>query len=130
MSSTKRVTIPKGINDPFFRYKRSVISNVTRINKGGGTVLIDSKTFDILCHDIERDRKWVVTHLKKRIGCLVEDRKTSIAIKKDIDAQTIDDAIEDIIDSHILCEICNNPETFEVKGGRRCKACGELTSSK
>lgn len=130
------VTIPKekGLEDPFFRYKRNVITKLSYIGKNGGCTVVDGKSLSELCHAIGRERAWLIPHLKRIMNCTITEEKgknikhPSITIKGEVSYQQLDDAVEKTISKHILCRECENCETFDVdEGGRRCKACGFLS---
>lgn len=112
------MNIPKYISDPFYRYKRekiklsddklgTKINNLSNISKS-----INLKT------------KTIITFIQKKLGC---NSKNDILYKKNLNENSIDDLLEELIEN-IICTKCNNPEIEFIKNKKiikkKCKACG------
>jgi translation initiation factor 2 beta subunit (eIF-2beta)/eIF-5 len=112
------MNIPKYISDPFYRYKRekvklsedklgTKINNLSNISK---SINLKSKT--------------IISFIQKKLGC---NSKNDILYKKNLNENSIDDLLEDLIQC-IICTRCNNPEIEFIKNKKvikkKCKACG------
>ncbi len=112
------MNIPKHISDPFYRYKRekvklsddklgTKINNLSNISK---SLNLKSKT--------------IISFIQKKLGC---NSKNDILYKKNLNENSIDDLLEELIQS-IICTRCNNPEIEFIKNKKiikkKCKACG------
>lgn len=118
-------TIPReaGEVDPFYRYRRPVVT-VTHVNKKGGQTLVTN--LDALCHSIDQTRARLKAHLQKQLGLSITIVSGNTATKKALcipglhNAADIDDCVEKFVVAHVLCRQCGNPET----GSGTCHACG------
>lgn len=112
------MNIPKNISDPFYRYKREKVklnedklgTKITNLNNISKSINLKSKT--------------IMTFIQKKIGC---NSKNDILYKKQLNENTIDDILEELI-TNIICGKCNNPEIEfnknKKKINKKCKACG------
>jgi translation initiation factor 2 beta subunit (eIF-2beta)/eIF-5 len=112
------MNIPKNISDPFYRYKREQIklcedkigTKITNLNNISKSINLKPKT--------------IITYIQKSLGC---NSKNDILYKKSLNANKIDDILEELI-VNIICKKCNNPEIEFTKNKKlikkKCKACG------
>jgi len=114
------------INDTFYRYKRPLI--ITKHNKSNKTYL---ENIDDVCKAIFRDKTIFYIYLKVQLNTRVNTKKNWASGK--ILNSTMENHINDFVNTYVLCGSCSNPET-ELKKKKskdylylKCKACGERT---
>lgn len=111
------VNIPKTNDDPFMRYKRQIV--ILQMVKGYTVITNLSE----ISHSLGRPMSDIISYIGKSLGTNVSQnrlRGTIFTIKQ------IEDILECYIEKHVLCSICQNPETEILKNKRRCKACGNI----
>lgn len=121
---TKEVTIPKGVNDPHYRYNRQV--SQIRIDKHKTYVTNISSIAKQIGRHTEDLVKWFQLSLPLNIS--FEKKTLMIYGKSDsIGLEGIEDTIEKFVAYTIICKKCGNPETkINSSGKMLCKACGHV----
>lgn len=112
------MNIPKNILDPFYRYKRE---KTKLFEEKIGTKIIN---LDNISKSINLKPKTVISFIQKKLGC---NSKNETLFKKSLNADEIDDIIEELI-LNIICSKCKNPEIDFLKNKKKikkkCRACG------
>lgn len=123
----KTVTIPKcKCYDPFYRYKRPVISKKLEKN------FIKIVNIDEISSSLERCDNELCQWFKKRIGTNVRVEGGSLIINsKKGGVVELEDILEEFIEGYVICRECGNPETWYSPYKTRvlliCKACGGVS---
>ena len=93
--------------------------------EGNTTVL---KNFDKIIDTINRDSDQLLRFLLGNIGTSGEIVGNRAVFQGKIPPKTIQDKLEDYIDTYVICSECKRPDTHLVKKDRmiliRCDACG------
>lgn len=113
--------------DPFHRYRRTVLQP-TVISKDGGTTVVDARQLAALAHDLNRDVSTLVTHIKRECGAATRvTGDGAMHVRKRLTTAELDDIVEAYVEDHVVCDVCDNPET-SVRGGHTlsCRACGAV----
>lgn len=113
-------------HDPCYRYKMPRLETQVQ-GKSKRTVLLN--LFDI-SKALDRDTDEIVKYL----GCRLGVSTTPCSIKGEHAATTLQNVLQDYIESYILCRNCNSPETrYKLKRHQehkllclRCAACGAV----
>lgn len=116
----EKQSIPKYVDDPFYRYKREILK-VEIIQKcGGQTVFVN---LEDVCKQINRPIKLVVLYLKRKLKKNIHlDKKLGkYKMNGKTDVNELEEYLEKFILKYVLCKTCKNPET-NLEG--QCKACG------
>jgi len=118
-------TIPRGIPDPFYRYKRH---KVQVFPEKHCTNLVN---LDVIAKELYRQPldlvKWFTFATKgSGVKPLTEDQ--GVSIKGTVHKEAMDDLLEEFIVKCVVCETCGYPETFFVAQSTtillECNACG------
>lgn len=113
----------KNIKDPFYRYKMPILS-IKNIGKGNGikTELIN---IEDISRALSRDQESIMKFLAYELGTIA---KRNI-INGKFDESILNDILDKYITKYVICNICENPETFFVIKKKilktQCKACGK-----
>jgi translation initiation factor 2 beta subunit (eIF-2beta)/eIF-5 len=127
-----KVTIPKSINDPFYRYWRPSL----QIQNTKKNIRI-TNIFDV-SKSINRSQveliEWIKLKIKRNTKTENEQNKIILNIKQGKNQNNTDDKtpfdniLEEYITTYVICPSCNNPETtldkFQKKLHMHCNACG------
>lgn len=113
----------KEINDFSYRYK---MEEVNLVNQGAQKAWLN---IDIVSSNLSRSPSDIVKFLKKFFGSSFDYKNGVLTtFKKDLTKQTLQEAIFQYIEKHVLCKKCRNPETeykeIKKKTFMVCKACG------
>jgi len=129
-------TIPRGIFDPHFRYKRNKI----HIEPTKHFSVITN--LDFIANEIYRTApdiiRWLqlhVTHCEVKVLQQGGKVGTQVSLKGSVTQSALEDILEEFIEKFVLCESCISPETyFNVKKNKivylHCRACGYNTKCK
>lgn len=111
-----QVNIPKDNPDPFYRYRRPILS--VKPGKANTTILTN---IDDVAKAIARSPREIVSYFKTSLGTSGNDN----SLKGSFSSAQLEDLLEEFIEENVLCPTCGNPETFfDKKGNMNCKACG------
>jgi len=117
-------TATKKIDD--IRFK---VPKVDVFYEGNSTVL---KNFDKIVDMINRDPNHVLKYLLSTVGTAGEINSGRVIFAGKILTKTLQDRIDEYIDTYVICSECNRPDTHLVKKDRtlliRCDACGAFRS--
>ena len=122
---SQRVSIPKSkVGETRYMRERIIISI---INRHGGITQIMNINRIIMETGIPR--KMLISELKSRLGCRIEDTTKDILIYKIETIDKLEDILETFITKYVLCPRCSNPE-FTIESSKKCeywicKACGD-----
>lgn len=114
-------TIPKykGEDDPFYRYKREIVSLSRGVGKGGSVVW---SNFGKVCGQLNRSPKTIGSYMAKRLGAKVTCKDETLVIFKVVSVKDVEDLLEKYVLMSVVCKRCENPETDEKT--MYCEACG------
>jgi len=111
-------------DDPFYRYKRDIISIV---HKQSETHILNlHKIARQLCCTPIKDEKYIESLYKallrkiKKLGTSVKEIENIVVVKGKIEKSVLEGIINNFIKKYILCPKCSSPE-FNTK---ICSACG------
>lgn len=138
--STSMINISNGSNDPFYRYKMPRIQ-VKHEGKGNGvkTVL---KNLREIGKSLKRDANDLLQYIAAELSVCSLLRKDDFIVNGTFKEETIQEIINRFITSHVLCDVCENPETtLAIKGTvhkrekdpiiyKMCAACGKNSEVK
>ena len=112
------INIPKSVEDPFYRYKREVVSIESQ--KIGYKI----KNIDVIAESLNLKPGTLMKFWQKKLGC---QSKKDIIFQKSLNYNTLDDLLEELI-GLIICPSCKNPEMKVSKEKKdlyvKCLACG------
>lgn len=114
------INIPSNQIDPFYRYKRNKVELRFVASHGGQTEILN---LHIIAGQLNRDVEILVKHIKKSLNMNLIKFKDGFRLPINVNANTVDNSIEDFIRKFVICKECGNPETKNNKRNR-CKACG------
>lgn len=108
------------------RYLRERI-RITIINRFGGITQIVN--MEKIIEQTGIPRKMLVSALKSKLGCRIEDKPLQTTIFKMETVERLEEILESFIEENVVCPRCGNPE-FEIEKGKKkdkwiCKACGD-----
>jgi translation initiation factor 2 subunit 2 len=96
----------------------------------GNTTVI--KNFDKIVSMLNRDQNHVLKFLLGNVGTAGEIIGGRVVFQGKIPAKTIQEKLDDYVDTYVICSECNRPDTHLLKKGRtiliRCDACGAFRS--
>jgi len=96
----------------------------------GNTTVI--KNYDKIIDMINREADHLLKFLLSNVGTAGEFTGGRVIFQGKIPAKTIQDKVNEYIDTYVICTECNRPDTHFVKKGRtlmiRCDACGAFRS--
>ena len=97
--------------------------------EGNTTVL---KNFDKIVSTLNREANHLLKFFLGNVGTAGEIVGGRIIFQGKIPARTIQDKLNEYVDTYVICSECNRPDTHLVKKGRtmliRCDACGAFRS--
>ncbi len=109
--------------------ERFKIPKVDVFYEGNTTVL---RNFDKILNVINRDAQHLLKFFLGNVGTAGEIVGGRLVFQGKIPPATLQDKLEDYIESFVICSECNRPDTHLVKKGRmmvlRCDACGAFRS--
>lgn len=112
------INIPKSVEDPFYRYKREIVSIESQ--KIGYKI----KNIDVIAESLNLKPGTLMKFWQKKLGC---QSKKDIIFQKSLNYNTLDDLLEELI-GLIICPACKNPEMNVSKEKKdifiKCLACG------
>jgi translation initiation factor 5 len=128
---TEKVSIPRSIQDPFYRYQMPVMKiQVTGKHQGRDVVILNLKD---VAKALERDTLYIMkffnTELQSRFVC--DDKTSTYQIHGNYDVEQLSQVLDRFIDIYVLCGSaeCKLPETnLEITGSKlrmTCRACGK-----
>jgi translation initiation factor 2 beta subunit (eIF-2beta)/eIF-5 len=110
--ATKKNICPN--DDIFNRYKRDVIQVVHEKKNGGQTRMVNIETIAKQLHvTVESMTTFIQKQINQRI-------RPGYVITGTVEISTLESALDQFIQSHVLCQQCGLPEL----GEGVCKACG------
>ena len=118
---SRKVNIPQFNPDPFYRYQRDIIQ--TTPGKANTTIINNLQT---IADQIYRSPTEISHYLKKKTGTNVFIKNGETTLKGTFTGEKLDKLIEEYIETHVLCGVCGNPETFVDDKKKICKACGSI----
>ena len=108
---------------------RFKIPKVDVFYEGNTTVL---RNFDKILSAINREGTHLLKFFLGNVGTAGEIVGNRLVFQGKIPPKTLQDKLEDYIESFVICSECNRPDTHLVKKGRtillRCDACGAFRS--
>jgi len=111
--------------------ERFKVPNVDVFYEGNTTVL---KNFDKIVDTLNRDSTHLLKFFLGNVGTAGEIVGGRIIFQGKIPTRTIQDKLNEYVDTYVICSECNRPDTHLVKKGRtiliRCDACGAFRSIK
>lgn len=97
--------------------------------EGNATVI---KNFDKIIGVLNREANHLLKFFLGNVGTAGEISGGRIILQGKIPARTIQDKLNEYVDTYVICSECNRPDTHLVKKGRtiliRCDACGAFRS--
>jgi len=134
MDSNENINIAasqSSINDPFFRYKMPAIS-VKHEGRGNGVKTL-LKNLDQISKSLHREPIDLLQYVASELSVMSMHKNDDYIINGTFSPGVIQDCISRFVSSHVLCSLCENPETrYSVKGKKgkyatlekTCAACG------
>ena len=124
MSTMSQVNIGGDANDRFYRYKRDVIQTRSEHKHGVQTRLLN---LFAIARQLHVSVEPLVSFIKRRLGLnLTVDRAAEYCIIQGaISTESLERAIVQFIERHVLCRQCGLPELK----GDQCSACGANPNS-
>jgi translation initiation factor 5 len=131
---TEKVSIPRSIQDPFYRYQMPIFKiQVTGKHQGRETVILNLKE---VAKALERDTLYIMkffnTEFQSRFVC--DDKSSSYQIHGSYDVEQLSVVLDRFIEKYVLCGSpeCKLPETnLEINGSKlrmTCRACGKTSA--
>lgn len=108
-----------GVNDQFYRYKRSSVEVTYRATGKGHTKIENIKQ---ISHELQTEPGNLIKYLKKQLNATF-DKEGMIHAK--VDKEKIETEIDKYIDLYVLCPRCKLPEYH----AGYCNACGYTMAS-
>jgi translation initiation factor 2 subunit 2 len=109
--------------------ERLKVPNVDVFYEGNTTVF---KNFDKIVDMINREPNHLLKFFLNNVGTAGEIIGGRIVFQGKIPTRTIQDKLNEYIDTFVICSECNRPDTHLLKKGRtiliRCDACGAFRS--
>ena len=128
MSKTTKVPVAglADIEDPFYRYQRSVLK-VTRLKNK-----TDLENLDQVAADLERESWMIEEYLKKKFGLSFIKKNGHTYTTKEISPIDCEMTVREFTEYFILCPQCRLPET-DYKIDKRgytmsCRCCSYVTT--
>lgn len=118
-------------DDPFFRYKMPKIT-VKHEGKGNGVKTVLTNLKDI-AKALDREPEDLLQYISAELSVASVHRNDDQIVNGTFPAGRVQDVVSKFVNSHVLCDICSNPETkFQYKGKAKkdpimykvCMACG------
>ncbi len=111
--------------------ERFKIPKVDIFYEGNTTVL---RNFDKIVQILNREATHLLKYFLGNVGTAGEVSGGRLIFQGKIPVKTLQDKLNDYIDTYVLCSECNRPDTHLMKKGRtiliRCDACGAIHSIK
>lgn len=133
MNIDTTLNISNDINnsDPFFRYKMPKVT-LKHEGKGNGVKTVVSNIKDV-SKSLNRNVGDLLAFIATELSVCSLQRKDDYIINGTFDTQTVQNIIAKFVTSHVLCDVCGNPETVFVSNAcskkeaslyKVCQACG------
>jgi len=124
LKRVQSATASKKIDDDRFK-----VPKVDVFYEGNSTVL---KNFDKIIDVLNRDAEHFLKFLLGSVGTAGEISGGRVIFAGKIPTKTIQDRLDEYVDTYVICSECNRPDTHLVKKDRtlliRCDACGAFRS--
>jgi translation initiation factor 2 subunit 2 len=124
LKRVQSLTSTKQIEEERFKIPKADI-----FYEGNTTVF---KNFDKVSNILNRDANHILKYLLGNVGTAGEIVGGRVVFQGKIPARTIQEKLEEYVDTYVICSECNRPDTHLVKKGRtiliRCDACGAFRS--
>ena len=118
------ITLTKIVDEDRFKVPKADL-----FYEGNTTVL---KNFDKIVSTLNREANHLLKFFLGNVGTAGEIVGGRIIFQGKIPARTIQDKLNEYVDTYVICSECNRPDTHLVKKGRtiliRCDACGAFRS--
>ena len=118
------ITSTKSIEEDRFK-----LPKVDVFYEGNTTVL---KNFDKIVDTLNREAGHLLKFFLGNVGTAGEISGGRIIFQGKIPTRTIQDKLDEYVETYVICSECNRPDTHLVKKGRtiliRCDACGAFRS--
>jgi translation initiation factor 2 beta subunit (eIF-2beta)/eIF-5 len=115
---------PKCRDDPFVRYKMPIPKVSYQSKNGGETLFLNAS---LVASSFDRPLNELKIFFAKKFDVRVVIKDNVIIFSGQITVSMVSEALDSYIASKVLCQVCENPETFiNQKGKLECKACGHL----
>lgn len=112
------ISVSARLQEPFYRYRRSVISIETKKNKTYVTNIPDiAKQLRVSLDSLQTS---FLKRIKKKLSVSGTISDGKIIISGTWSVPDFESILQDIIEKHVLCPVCKLPELTESK----CNACG------
>ena len=126
LQRVSKITSTKIVDEERFK-----VPNVDIFYEGNTTVF---KNFDKIVDILNRDATHLLKFFLGNVGTAGEIVGGRIVFQGKIPTRTIQDKLNEYVDTFVICSECNRPDTHLVKKGRtiliRCDACGAFRSIK
>jgi len=112
------------IDDPFYRYTMTKLNVTRQKNK----TIIDN--LETVSKDIERDPEHITKYFKKKFSVSMNYKDSLLTTTANLTYHDFESALREYIQSYVLCERCNLPETNIVDNVLVCRCCSHETRLK
>lgn len=123
MSKTKKVNIPRHIEDPEYRYKMPVLEST--VKEKGINVSTTYTNLPDVAKALKREPMYIVKFIGFTKGAATDK---NFKIKGKIDVESSMEVLDQFIEKFVICPHCGLPDTrFDIKTGKLygdCLACG------
>lgn len=112
-------------NDPFYRYKRDLITIQNQKTKTAITNL------DKISTDLSREPKMIIDYFKKKLGVSFTSKKGQYITPKIFTVNELEKCLREYTQDFVLCSVCSLPETdlsIDDNGNlqSKCKCCSNI----
>jgi len=126
LDRVKDITSSKIVDEERFK-----VPSVDIFYEGNTTVF---RNFDKISDILNRDQSHLLKFLLGNVGTAGEIVGGRVIFQGKIPTRTIQDKLNEYVDTYVMCSECDRPDTHLVKKGRtillRCDACGAFRSVK
>jgi translation initiation factor 2 beta subunit (eIF-2beta)/eIF-5 len=115
--------------DPFYRYKmsRPILCQEGK-NQNTRTII---KNFKTICEELNREPVYIEKYIRYKLNLRTKCLEHELIVHGNHEVSGIQKIISEYINDYVLCNTCQNPETFIVNNktinALKCIACGSVT---
>ena len=132
-------TIPRGIIDEHYRYKRplcivSPIKNQKTQWENPDEIVSSLWTNDVVRENPKRFKLLLTTFIKSNFRCEFKVSQSIVTIGRTVSQKELENVLEEFVERYLICQGCLKPETTMSVSGSTicldCRGCGRITRRK